>query len=222
MKVVVLFSGLFFLAVFLTSGLGGHFYYDICFSNKCYLEFYDGFEAALLLGNFLIKLILGLATVGGIFIALLTYVSIQGANALSNHLSHFSVFQDYVKSEIDRRPLVSLSSVDILKWYNFIFSDSRSGVTTVSDEYVFFVKSLNEKISYSNRQALYAEDGSFKYVPHQTRIIEALYPIGINIDRAPRNHFFEAEQEMFSVLSAVNREFCFGRWLPEIAKSKYL
>lgn len=222
MKLAMLISGVSFVFVFVSSGFAGPFHEEFCFSNECYLDFYNGFEAAFLLGASLIKFILGLATVGGILVALLSYVSTQDANALSNHLSHFSVFQNYVKSEIDRRPLVSLSSVDILKWYNFIFSESRSGVTTVSDEYVDFVKSLNKKIYYSNRQALYAENGSFRYVPHQSRIIEALSPIGINIDRAPRNHFFEAEQDMFSVIRAVNSEFCFGRWLPEITESRYL
>jgi hypothetical protein len=211
-----------FVFVFVSSGLNEGFSREFCFSNDCYLEFFEIYKAAFLLGEVMTKLVLGGATIGGILIALFSYVNTQKVNALSNHLSHLAVFQEYMSSEIEKRPLVSGSSVDVLRWYNYIFSESRYGVTDVSDEYQKFIKSLNREIKASNLQASHAEGGSFRYVPHQTRVIEVLSQVGICIDRAPRNHFFETEQEVFSLIRSINKEFCFGRDLPDVFSSQYL
>jgi hypothetical protein len=155
-----------------------------------------------------VAFLVAIATVGGIFVALASYLAATGASAFGNHISHLSIFQSYLNSEIAKRGRVSPASLDSFLWYTLIFPRAGAGNMLVSDLYKDIVAQLRSEIEKSNAQASNARSGSFRYVDHQNRVIEALARFGIKLSRQPRVEFFEIEDEIFSLIRAVNFAFC--------------
>lgn len=211
------------VVVFIATGtFGGEFARSICFSNDCVDLFFELFEQSFVILDGTLQLLVGLATIGGIVVALMSYLSGVGATALSNHISHFSIFQEYLASEISKRDRISPSSIDVFVWYNFIFSESRAGKTTISDRYCHAIESISNEIEFSNQQAKTAVQGSFRYMPHQQRVINAVSVLGITLTHQPRNEFYEIEDQIFSLISSVNESFCYSERIPKLLKRNYV
>jgi hypothetical protein len=209
--------------IFIKTGLAeAVFSKEFCITNTCVEHALTLYSQSLLLLKETFNLLVTLATVGGIIVALLSYLNSVGATALSNHISHFSIFQSYLSNEISKRDRLSASSIDTFLWYNAIFFKSRSGLTTISPEYVSLINSINNEITKSNLQAEKIVDGSFRYRPHQERIIQSLKNIGIALTHQPRNEFYEIEDQLFSLIITVNKSFCYSDVVPLILKRKYI
>lgn len=209
--------------VFLATGFAESvFYKEFCLTNTCVEYGLSLYSQALLVLKETLNLLVTLATIGGIIVALLSYLNSSGATALSNHISHFSIFQSYIANEISKRDRLSASSIDIFLWYNAIFFKSRSGLTTISPEYVFLVEAINDEIKKSNLQSESVVDGSFRYRPHQERIIQTLKNIGVVLTHQPRNEFYEIEEQILSLIITVNKSFCYSDQVPQIIKRKYI
>lgn len=206
----------------ITTGVGGVFSRRLCFNNDCIKEFLGLFDQSFLILTATLNLLVGLATIGGIIVALMSFLNSANATALTNHISHFSIFQSYLAVEISKRNRISATSVDTFVWYNLIFSNSRAGKTTISDEYCSRISGLNNEILFSSSQAKTAVQGSFRYMPHQKRIIDALALIGIALSHQPRNEFYEIEDQIFSLISSVNKSFCYSDKVPELLKRQYV
>ncbi|OYU05563.1 MAG: hypothetical protein CFE47_20760 [Pseudomonas sp. PGPPP1] len=210
------------LIIFFKTGISDSFNKDFCFSNFCVEHTLSLFNQPLLILKETLNLLVALATIGGIIVALLSYLNSVGATALSNHISHFSIFQSYLSNEISKRDRVSTSSIDTFLWYNSIFSQSRLGLTTISSDYVKIIESINKEIIKSNLQAAKAESGAFRYRPHQERIIQTMLNIGIVITHQPRNEFYEIEDQILSLIATVNKSFCYSDQVPSIEKRLYI
>lgn len=191
-----------------TAGALGLGLSNTCFTSNCVDNFRTSFKGPLTILSATGELLIVISTVGGILIALQNYILTSRSSALSNHISHISIFTSYVDSEIARFERISASSVDALKWYNRVFFKSRQGLTDVSGWYVADMQELNKAIKKSNGQAKQAAAGSFRYKNHQARIIEALEPFGIDMEHRPRIDFFELEGDIFRLISTVNQTFC--------------
>ncbi len=210
------------IVIFIATGIGGEFSRALCFNNVCVKKFIEIFDQSFIILNATLTLLVGLATIGGIIVALMSYLNSASATALSNHISHFSIFQNYVSIEITKRNRISATSVDTFVWYNLIFSNSRTGKTSISDEYCSLISALNNEISTSNEQAKTATQGSFRYMPHQKRIMNSLESFGIRIGHQPRNEFYEIEDQIFSLISSLNKSFCYSDKVPELIKRNYV
>lgn len=227
----ILAAGLFFIAVvglvfsvsiFLITGFSGEFSRSLCLTNGCVKSFLELFDQSFLMLSATLNLLVGITTVGGIIVALMSYLNSASATALSNHISHYSIFQNYIALEISKRNRISSASVDVFVWYNLIFSNSRIGRTTISDEYCHVISALNNEISFSNEQAINAIQGSFRYMPHQKRIIDSLKDLGIELGHQPRNEFYEVEDQIFSLISSLNKSFCYSDKVPVLLKRNYV
>lgn len=216
-------SGLVISATtFVATGVqDGAFSRPFCLTNECATEAANLFVQSLEILKSTVGLLSAIATVGGILVALLGYLNSASVSALGNHIAHFNVFQSFLASEIARRHLVSPASVDVYMWYRTIFHQSRSGVTAVSSRYVGLIEDIANEIERSNLQAKKAHEGSFRYVEHQNRIIEALAGVGITLTRHPRIDFFQVERELFSLISSVNAAFCYQREARELPRVEY-
>lgn len=221
--VVVVVGALFAVVSFFSAGFSEVFRKDLCFSNDCFANAFELYSATIAIGEAVLSLVTAIAMTGGILIALYSYLNNVKTNALSNHLSHVSVFQGFVSQEITRRPFVELKSVDVFKWYNRIFENSRRGSMDLSKDYLGLVRRLNCLIDESNiaSKARKQEKG-YRYTEHQDNMIEVLSEFGINISRAPRNEFYEVEGQVLSLVSCVNREFCYSDDVPPINERGYL
>lgn len=198
--------------------------YDLsfCFNDECIGLLLKYINNALLIANSTLGILVSVATVGGIIVALLSYLNSSNTSALSNHISHFSIFHSYLTSEINNLSMVSPTSIDILSLYNCIFNKSRSGKTDISDSYVNFVNSLNEEIRISNSKVQNPSEGSFRYKEHQRRIIGILKLSGITMTFLPRNDFFEAEGQVFALIEKVNQSFCYAGSVPMLDRRQYI
>lgn len=209
--------------IFVWTGLSDRqFFASICFSNDCVKSFFESFDQSFIILGKTFELLVSIATIGGIVVALMSYLSSASATALSNHIAHFTIFQTYMAAEIARRNRISPVSIDSFVWYNLIFSNSRTGKTYVSDKYCVAIAMLNEVVEFSNEQAKTAAQGSFRYMPHQQRIINALLSLGITLTHQPRNEFYEVEDQIFSLISTLNKNFCYSDKVPDLLKRAYV
>jgi hypothetical protein len=193
----------------------------ICFENDCVKRFMSNFDQSIIIAKGTLDFLVAIATAGGIVVALLSYLSSANTAALSNHIAHFSIFQEYVVNEVLKRNRVSPTSVDILRLYNLIFSTSRRGKTDMSFNYIIFVKKLIGIIKESNDKAQHAKDGSFRYKQHQVDIRDHLKTAGILVFLSPRNEFFEMEEQVFSLIDGINQSFCYSTTVPPLPVKSY-
>jgi len=193
----------------------------MCFSAECVTRLTDAIQPALNTAKATLDVGVAIATIGGIVVALLNYLSSVNNAALTNHIEHLKVFTEYVETEIKKRDRLSQSQFDTLLLYGKIFSQSRSGKTTVSDEYRQFVVDLNSIIGESNERCTVGTPGGFSYNDHQRRVRDHLIYAGITVYTAPRNDYLEMENQLFSLLHRVSQSFCPTGILPEISSRKY-
>lgn len=214
--------GLSLITTVSTGLIDGFFSLPLCFHKECIKSVITEFEYSFTIAKATLDFLVAVATIGGIIVALLSYLNSSSTAALTNHIAHFSIFQNYVINEVTKRDRISPTSVDNLVWYNLIFSSSRSGKTDVSETYINFVQELNVLIKHSNAQAERAHLGSFRYKPHQERMISQLKKAGIDIFFLPRNDFFEMESQLFSLIDSVNQSFCYSDSVPVLEERKYI
>lgn len=154
------------------------------------------------------SILVSISTVGAIIVALMTYISTMKTSALTNHISHLKTFQDYVLNEIEKLPSVSKTSVNTLIWYNVIYDKSRSGDMKISSHYREKIKEINAEINFSNTYSTDTSQPTFSYLEHQTSLIHELSKIGLTAARDTRANFFESEEQIFSLIDNVNKQFC--------------
>lgn len=219
-----LFAGisLSILSLFATTQQSDLHLQSICFRSECINFFLETISGSVWIISFTGKALTIIATCGGIVVAILGYLNNAQSSALGNHIAHLSIFSEYVKSEIHKLDRLHISDFDILFLYNLIFTESRKGMTSVSTSYRRLIEELNSEIDASNKQASKAASGSFRYKPHQERIIKILKKIGISIEFMPRNDFFEAEGQTFSLINTINKSFCLNQDVPNLKQRIYI
>lgn len=192
-----------------------------CLHKQCVKYYLEAVDQALLIAKATFDLCVAIATVGGIFVALLSYFNSAGTAALTNHIEHLKVFCEYLDSEIKKRDRVSGDLIDYLLLYGFIFNQSRDGKTSVSDEYKKLISGLNEIIENSNAICKRGASMGFDYRKHQEKVRDHLAPVGITLFIAPRNDYFETEGQLFSLLHRIGQSFCTPGTVPEIVSRDY-
>lgn len=219
----VLFAGFMLaIAVALSTILHGELYRaPLCFTSECTRSLLTTLDSALTIAKATIDIAVAAATIGGIFVALLSYLSASNNAALTNHIEHLKIFAEYIEAEISKRERLARTQFDTLLLYGTIFNQSRSGHTTVSEEYRLFIIRLNELIVESNDRCTTGMPGGFSYNDHQRRIRDHLAAVGITIFTAPRNDYLEMERQLFSLIQRLNQSFCPTGLLPEIVDRKY-
>lgn len=181
---------------------------SFCFSTSCIARFLSYFQTIGPLFEFLLKTLLSIVTIFGVFAALKNYLNMTNTSRLSVHLTHLNTFKEYVQIEINNEPRIDKKSVDILKWYNLAFPNSRRGSLMVGCDYLLTINNINREISSSNSSSKGTTIKVFKYNEHQSRIIEKLSLLGIYVSRMPKKDFFEVEEELFDLVNKVNKELC--------------
>jgi len=194
---------------------------EFCLSNECVDLFKKTFGNAIGVVTLTFSALVAIATVGGIFVALLVYRETVRANSLSNHISHLALFRSYVEKEVGRMNMLRESSVDSHRWYVLMFPQSRIGDTTISSEYSHAFEEIRRCILSSNGSATKAENGSFRFLAHQDQVIAALKRIGLIIRRQPRMEFFELEGEIYQLIDSVNSAFWYSQSIQRLPDRRY-
>lgn len=217
---LVLVSGFCLAAVTFFTTASNHDFFSrkFCFSNRCVTSFLSVSDQTFVLFSGTMELVVAMATTGGIVVALLSYLNTSHNTALTNHIEHLKIFQEYLVSELGRRTRVSPKSIDTLRLYGMIFTMSRHGRTDVSGEYVGYISALNSLIEQSNLEAC---STGFRYKTHQVRMRDHWALAGITVHLAPRNEFFETEGELIQFMESLNQSFCQPHSVPNICQRKY-
>ncbi|MDL2042876.1 retron Ec48 family effector membrane protein [Vibrio parahaemolyticus] len=195
---------------------------ELCFTSECLVNAKEIYKPQIELLFGIVSLAGTVATVGGIIVAVHTYMNNVSTNALSNHIAHLQVFQDYVMIELGKHDRLSISSVDVYGWYNSIFTESTQGRVHVSDSYKLSVQSINDVILQSNAESQTAENGSFRYKQHQTRMTSTLNNFGINMGYHPRNDYFEIEGQVLALISSIHNAFCSNARVIKFTQRQYI
>jgi hypothetical protein len=201
-----------------STGLNEH---SLCFENDCLKYFTDQIDQSIQVVNGTLQLLVGLSTIGGIFVALVTYLNNVDSSALSNHLSHIEVFTGHVYREVSKHPRISATSIDPLLLYNLMFAGSLRGSVSISKSYLDALSRLNHEIDESNRICRSGAPGAFRYIDHQSRMKSALHELGITVERLPRNDFFEVERDVIDFLTKIHKSFAPAGRSPQISTPRY-
>lgn len=198
---------------------------DFCLSDRCVDLWIKKNHSALSILSRAGTITVGVFTLWGIAIALLSYQNSVYSSGISNHLAHISLFSSYVEGEVDRKSRLSASSFEPLKWYNMIYPYSSEGRFSPSEEYVGFISSVNESIERSN--GLYSglkskANSDYRYKIHQAEMIAHLDVLGIYLEHLPRVDFNEVETQVFELIDSVNKSFCKSKKVPFILGRVYI
>ncbi|MBV7417327.1 retron Ec48 family effector membrane protein [Comamonas sp. CMM03] len=194
---------------------------DFCFTGECVSYYFESIDESLIVAKATLDVGVAIATIGGIFVALLSYINSSGSAALANHIEHLKVFREYIDAEIERKDRLSKQLIDSLLLYGFIFDQSRSGKTSVSAEFRGLIVGLNSVIQDSNNVCKIGATGGFDYKKHQQRIRDQLSPAGIQVYLAPRNDYFEMERQLFLLIQRISQSFCAPGSLPDLLAREY-
>lgn len=181
---------------------------SICLSKDCYQNMVSRFSASIDIAKQTITLLVSVSAIGGIIIAVKNYVKSSYALAISNHISNFRIFSDFINYEISKRNRINPTSVSSFYWYNKLFPNSRQGDVQISQTYENVISAINLVIKNSNEVFTSSTRPDFSYNTHQSKMISALSNVGIKICNMGRNDFFMAEGEILHLIEVVNIEFC--------------
>jgi len=200
------------------TGLSEH---SLCLENDCLKYFLAQIDQSVQIASGTLQLLVGLSTIGGIFVALVTYLNNVDSSALSNHLSHIEVFTGHVYREVSKHPRISATSIDPLLLYNLMFAGSLRGSISISRSYLDALSRVNHEIDESNRICRSGTPGTFRYIDHQSRMRSALHELGITVERLPRNDFFEVERDIFDFLTKIHKSFAPAGRIPQFPTPQY-
>jgi len=193
---------------------------DFCLQSKCIDFFATKITGVVALAQFFGWLVTLIAALGGAIIALRTYVTGIGNSNITNHIAHFSMFRDFVNSEINKRKKISPDTIDIHMWYNVIFPESKSGNLMYSQIYLDHLNEIKGVVEDANFH-ISTLTGKYKYQTHQRKMIECLSNVGVSINNGPKNVFIDMEYEAFSLMDSVNNTFVSGHYLFCALERKY-
>jgi len=193
---------------------------DFCFSNNCVDSFFKDVSSVGDIMSGAVSLCVAIATIGGIFVALMSYIASQKNFAFNNHIEHLKVFCDYMDLEISKRDRLSKKSFDYLVFYGLIFEKSRDGSSEVSNKFSKFIDDLNSIIDGSNR-ICDAKDKGFDYKQHQRYMRDHFESMGVSVYFAPRVDYFEMERQLLSLVNRVAQSFCEPGRLKSLQEIRY-
>lgn len=204
----VLLVGVFFSIIisFLTIVEEKLYAKDFCFTNKCIDYFFKNFNGVSIILQSIAWLITLITTVGGVFIALMTYKIGVKNSSLTNHISHLNMFRDYVNAEIAKRKFISPDKINIYKWYSLIFPLSKKGDVSVSCNYEEKINGIVDVVKEANAK-ITEPDGKYIYTHHQVMMRDAIGLLGIKISTGPKNDFILIEEQVFELIDCINLTF---------------
>lgn len=219
--VIGLIGLVFSIIVFIATFVGEELYSKpFCLSSGCVSDFVEDYGAPLQILAGTLSFLTSIAAVGGILVALLTYITTNKTNVLTSHITHLSGFQQYVGNELKSAGVISPTSIDVFKFYNLIFPESKEGRMIVGSGYEESIEGLNAAMNYYENVATRPKR-PYSYKQHQKMMQLEFAKIGFTIREAPKNDYYEVEEAMLDLIRKTNASFCQSRVLPAIVARKY-
>lgn len=179
---------------------------DICMTSRCIINFYEMFSGTFKIMQFGGALAWIFVFVSGVYIALKNYLISVKSTALSSHISHLSMFKEYLEGEVQKYDMLKLKKINIYDWYRLAFPYSSKGDISVSNEYSSVIGEIVSAIEETNK-SINSAKGGYGYRKHQDRIKDVFNPLGIDITYLPKNDFHEIELQVLKLIDSVNHTF---------------
>ncbi|WP_100638356.1 retron Ec48 family effector membrane protein [Marinobacter salexigens] len=179
---------------------------DFCLASQCVLNFEKTFSGTIKIMQFGAAVAWIFVFVSGVYIALKNYLTSVRSTALSGHISHLSMFKEYLEGEVVKFGMLKLKEIDVYKWYGFAFPNSSKGDISVSKKYLYAVSEILSVIEETNL-SIKSPKGGYGYRKHQDRVKRALAPFGIDMPYLPKNNFNDVEIQIFNLIDSVNHTF---------------
>ncbi|PRB80540.1 hypothetical protein CQ007_12540 [Pseudomonas sp. MYb185] len=184
--------------------------YSFCLRNECLNNVADYYSAPIAIFGFFVDVLVLVATVGGILVALMSYLGSKDTSNFTNHISHLSLFQEFFVGEVNKRDRLSISSFDVYRVYFMVFPGSKDGDFVPGEDYSYFLTEVNNAINESNRKFTSGSIPPFSYQQHQTAMIDCFRMIGLSLQHVPKLDFFEIENQVLDLLETINKSFIGG------------
>lgn len=179
---------------------------EFCVTSECLKTFATKTEGVIKIFEVTAWLLTIIATIGGMFVALMTYkTGIRNSN-LSNHISHLNMFRDFINAEILKRKYLTPERINIYQWYVLIFPNSKYGDVKISGEYGSSISDIQNIVHVANDKITEAT-GKYDYRTHQFKMIASLERIGIKVSNGAKNEFIAIELQVFDLIDCVNMTF---------------
>ncbi|QPG05734.1 hypothetical protein IT774_00080 [Salinimonas marina] len=122
-------------------------------------------------------------------------------NQFNNHISNKKFFSDHIIRELESLSYVSRSTVDINKYYHFMFPKSADGIFDLNENYENSLLAIRKYLIQTSNQA--KKPGAFNYKKHQAKIASSLKDFGFDLVRLSRRDFNLVEEEIFKLVDSV-------------------
>lgn len=179
---------------------------QLCLHSNCIINFKKIFSGTFEILGFGISAIWIFVLVSGVYIALKNYLTSVKSTALSSHISHLTMFKDYIEEEISKLDTLKSKRINIFVWYSLAFPNSRDGDIEVSTAYSSAIDKICDAVEHTN-DSINSPKGEYGYRKHQERLISTVSSLGIKLSFLPKNDFHNVENDLFLLIDSVNQTF---------------
>lgn len=124
----------------------------------------------------------------------------QEVNRYSTYLQHYDNFLMMIDIKINKLKYLSVTNIDKLCLYNFIFPNVKDGVLLVSDDYRELINLLDQSIEHLNKNL----PRKIGYSDHIDFLIKQANKIGVELPYYERKYFLKIEHELYSLINHIN------------------
>lgn len=206
--IFIITATLFFaiLSLIFTASDAGLNLSRLCITSACINNFDNYFSGSIKILKFGISAIWIFVLISGVYIALQNYLTSVKSSALSGHISHITMFKDYIDDEIKKLDSLQSQKINIFIWYRLAFPLSSAGNVEISENYKYAMENIIQAVTETNN-SINSPKGEFGYKIHQERIINAMKCLGIDLSFMRKNEFNEVENDLFKLIDSVNQTF---------------
>lgn len=192
---------------------------ELCFEKKCIDSVMKIVQESWGILTSIVEVIAYTLTSFGIFFAAMSYRLSEKTSKTMSHIENFKLFDQFIKTEVENSPHLSLKSFNAGKIYKSIYPQSREGLFNVGDNFSNFIKELSAIIEASSNSIKNGND--FNYTNHQNKIINIFNTIGISVTNLHRMDFWYIEKDLLNVINSISSNFIYDDSLQITSQIKY-
>lgn len=205
--IIIVLSGFFLTIYSLGSTINSQEMWrlEFCLESRCVLNFIDMTK-----GSYTFVYWCGVTSSGtfalvSAVLLIKNYIFNVKTQNISNNISQYKHFSEYVESLVCRYDQISPKSISTLDWYHALYESPADGSFSISKDYIEKISALDLLIDSSNND--FVSGGEYKFREHQNQLVQLVSEFGIEVHTGPRTAFFEAERQLISLINDVHSMF---------------
>lgn len=176
-----------------------------CFTEDCLKTFVALFPNLIALTEWFLSALAVILAAFGLMVSWKSFQESKKNSVFNNHISNLRYFEDFLQKQLNIRKCIDPKSLDVYKFYNFIFPESINGFFSTSEQYASTTRTL--KIFLINQSNGAKRSKSFDCRNHQSKLIKQFEKFGITLISLDKADFFKVEDEVISLIDSVTKTF---------------